>query len=154
MFESVLRNGSLQFTRIFYLHLYAYSSLAKIWFSTRNRIPSPLVFHRHFSTVECTRGGLGPVCETGMYRSIEHVKFPKFQTGIFVEWKAPLVAQGGTVSHCYMYILVIRNVFDFTSLFRHRVWLSFSVKKFPPAEFGICNIQLRIADKNGRRVEL
>ena len=24
-----------------------------------------------------------------MYRSIEHVKFPKFQTGIFVEWKVP-----------------------------------------------------------------
>ena len=29
------------------------------------------------------------VCATGMYRSIEHVKLPKFQTGIFVEWKAP-----------------------------------------------------------------
>ena len=26
---------------------------------------------------------------TGMYRSIEHGKFPEFQTGIFVEWKAP-----------------------------------------------------------------
>ena len=38
------------------------------------------------------RGGLGRVCATGMYRSIEHVKFPKFQTGIFVEWKAPLVS--------------------------------------------------------------
>ena len=38
-----------------------------------------------------TRGGLGRVCATGMYRSIEHVEFPKFQTGIFVEWKAPLV---------------------------------------------------------------
>ena len=25
----------------------------------------------------------------GMYLSIEHVKFPKFETGIFVEWKAP-----------------------------------------------------------------
>ena len=29
------------------------------------------------------------VCATGMYRSIGHVKFPKFQTRIFVEWKAP-----------------------------------------------------------------
>ena len=37
-----------------------------------------------------TRGGLGRVCATGMYRSIERVKFPKFRTGIFVEWKAPL----------------------------------------------------------------
>ena len=38
-----------------------------------------------------TRGGLGRVCATGMYRSIEHLRFPKFQTGIFVEWKAPLM---------------------------------------------------------------
>ena len=37
-----------------------------------------------------TRGGLGRVCATGMYRSIEHVKFPKFQTGIFVEWQAAI----------------------------------------------------------------
>ena len=36
-----------------------------------------------------TRGGLGRVCATGMYRSIEHMRFPKFQTGIFAEWKAP-----------------------------------------------------------------
>ena len=39
-----------------------------------------------------TRGGLGRVCATGMYRSTEHVKFPKFQTGILVEWKAPNVS--------------------------------------------------------------
>ena len=38
-----------------------------------------------------TRGGLGRVCVSGMYRSIEHVKLPKFQTEIFVEWKAPKV---------------------------------------------------------------
>ena len=35
-----------------------------------------------------TPGGLGRVCVTGMYRTIWHVEFPKFQTGIFVEWKA------------------------------------------------------------------
>ena len=34
------------------------------------------------------------------------------------------------------------------SLFRHSVWFSFSVKQFPSAEFGICNISLRIDDKN------
>ena len=38
-----------------------------------------------------TRGGLGRVCATGIYRSIVQVEFPKFQTGIFVEWKAPRV---------------------------------------------------------------
>ena len=26
---------------------------------------------------------------SGMYLSIGHVKFPKFETGILVEWKAP-----------------------------------------------------------------
>ena len=57
-----------------------------------------------------------------------------------------------TVGHYY--ILVIRKFIDFMSLFRHSVWFSFSVKQFPSAEFGICNIQLRIADKNRRRVEL
>ena len=30
-----------------------------------------------------TRGGLGRVCAIEMYRSIGHVEFPKFQTGIF-----------------------------------------------------------------------
>ena len=34
-------------------------------------------------------GGLGRDCVTRMYRSIGHVEFPKFQTGMFVEWKAP-----------------------------------------------------------------
>ena len=36
--------------------------------------------------------GLGWVCATQMYRSIGQMEFPKFQTGIFVEWKAPLVS--------------------------------------------------------------
>ena len=36
-----------------------------------------------------TRGSLERVCETGMNRSIGHVEFSKFQTKIFVEWKAP-----------------------------------------------------------------
>lgn len=36
-----------------------------------------------------TSGPQGQVCATGMYRSIEHVEFPKFQTGIVIEWKAP-----------------------------------------------------------------
>ena len=36
-----------------------------------------------------TSGPQGQVCATGMYRSIEHVEFPEFQTGIVIEWKAP-----------------------------------------------------------------
>ena len=35
-----------------------------------------------------TPGRFGLVCATGMYRSAWHVDFPKFQTRIFVEWKA------------------------------------------------------------------
>ena len=62
-----------------------------------------------------------------------------------------MAVEGGTVSHHY--ILVIRKFIDMMSLFRHSVWFSFSVKQFPFAEFGICNIQLR-TDKNRRRVEL
>ena len=49
-----------------------------------------------------------------------------------------MAVEGGTVSHYY--ILVIRKFIDFMSLFRHSVWFSFSVKQFPSAEFGICNI--------------
>ena len=43
---NVLKNISLQFTGIFYLHLHSYSSLAKMWLSIRNRIsPGLKVFH-------------------------------------------------------------------------------------------------------------
>ena len=35
--------------------------------------------------------GLGWVCATRMYRYIGLVEFLKFQIGIFVEWKAPIV---------------------------------------------------------------
>ena len=37
------------------------------------------------------RRGLGWVCASGNVHSIGNMKFPKFQTGIFVEWKASLV---------------------------------------------------------------
>ena len=35
---------------------------------------------------------MGWVCATQMYHSIGLAEFSKFQTGIFVEWKAPLVS--------------------------------------------------------------
>ena len=44
-----------------------------------------------------TRGGLGRVCVTGMYRCIGHVDFPKFQIGVFVKWKAPPICPKWTV---------------------------------------------------------
>ena len=49
---------------------------------------SAALLYPSFKNNNQTRGGLGRFCATGMYRSLEHVKFPKFQTGIFVEWKA------------------------------------------------------------------
>ena len=51
---------------------------------------SAALLHPAYKNNNQTRGGLGGVCATGMHSSIGHVKFLKFQTGIFVEWKAPL----------------------------------------------------------------
>ena len=59
-------------------------------------VPSAALLYPAYKNNNQTRGGLGRVCAAGMYRSIGHVTFPKFQTGIFVEWKAPLV----TVERC------------------------------------------------------
>ena len=50
---------------------------------------SAALLHPAYKNNNQTRGGLGEVCATGMHSSIGHVKFLKFQTGIFVEWKAP-----------------------------------------------------------------
>ena len=50
--------------------------------------PSTALLYPAYKNNNQTRGGLGRVCATGMYRSIGHVEFPKFQTGIFLEWKA------------------------------------------------------------------
>ena len=52
---------------------------------------SAALLHPAYKNNNQTRGGLGGVCATGMHSSIGHVKFLKFQTGIFVEWKAPLL---------------------------------------------------------------
>ena len=41
--------------------------------------------------VDPTRSGLDLVRANEMYRPTGHMKFPRFQIGIFVEWKAPLV---------------------------------------------------------------
>ena len=55
-------------------------------------VPSTAVLYPAFKNNNQTRGCLGRVFATGMYRSIGHVKsVSKFRTGIFVEWKTPLV---------------------------------------------------------------
>lgn len=53
-------------------------------------VPSTALLHRDYKNNNQTRVGLGRVCATGMYYSIWYVEFPRFQTRIFVEWKAPL----------------------------------------------------------------
>ena len=50
-------------------------------------VPRTALLYPAYNYNNQTRGGLGRVCATGMYRSIAHVEFPKFQTRIFVEWK-------------------------------------------------------------------
>ena len=59
-------------------------------------VPSTALLYPAYKNNNQTLGGSGRVCATGMYRSIGHVTFPKFQTGIFVEWNAPPV----TVERC------------------------------------------------------
>ena len=73
-----------------------------------------------------------------------------------IDQRSNMAVEGGTVSHqvSHYYILVIRKFIDLMSLFSQCVVFFFSAKQFPSAEFGICNIKLRIADKNRRRVEL
>ena len=52
-------------------------------------VPSTALLYPAYENNNQTHSGLGQVCATGMYCSIGHVKFPKFQTRFFVEWKAP-----------------------------------------------------------------
>ena len=57
---------------------------------TKLCLPSTALFYPAYKNNNQMRGGLGRVCATRMYHSVGHMKFPKFQTGIFVEWKVPL----------------------------------------------------------------
>ena len=68
----------------------------------------------------------------------DHAHYVKNHRSTVLRRNKIMAVEGGTVSHYY--ILVIRKFIDFMSLFRHSVWFSFSVKQFPSAEFGICNI--------------
>ena len=54
-------------------------------------VPNTTLLYLAYKNDNQTRGGLGWVCATGMYRSIGHVEFPKFQTRIFVKWKVAQV---------------------------------------------------------------
>ena len=47
-------------------------------------VPSNPLLHAAYENNNQMRGGLGQVRATGMYHSIGQVKFPKFQTGIYV----------------------------------------------------------------------
>ena len=68
----------------------------------------------------------------------DHAHYVKNHRSTVLRRNKNVAVEDGTVSHYY--ILVIRKFIDFMSLFRHSVWFSFSVKQFPSAEFGICNI--------------
>ena len=68
----------------------------------------------------------------------DHAHYVKNHRSTVLRKNKNMAVEGGTVSHYY--ILVIRKFIDFMSFFRHSVWLSFSFKQFPFAEFGVCNI--------------
>ena len=54
-------------------------------------VPSTALLYPSYKNNNQKRGGLGRICATGMYLSIGHVDFPKFQSGICVEWKVLLI---------------------------------------------------------------
>ena len=62
----------------------------------------------------------------------DHMHYVKNHRSTVLRKSKSMAVEGGTVSHYY--ILVIRKCIDFTSLFRHSVWFSLSVKQFPFAE--------------------
>ena len=70
----------------------------------------------------------------------DHAHYVKIHRSTVLRRNKNMAIEGGTVSHDY--ILVIRKFIGLMSLFRHSVWFSFSVKQFPSAEFGICNIYI------------
>ena len=82
----------------------------------------------------------------------DHAHYVKIHRSTVLRRNENMAVEDGTVSHYY--ILVIRKFFDFMSLFRHSVQFPLSVKEFPSAGFGICNIQLRTADKNRQRARV
>ena len=51
-------------------------------------VPSTTFLYPTYKNNNQTRGGLGQVCATEMYCSTGQMKFPKFQTRIFVELPA------------------------------------------------------------------
>ena len=69
---------------------------------------------------------------------IDHAHYVKISKSTVLRRNKNMTVEGRTVSYCH--ILVIRKFIHLMSVFRHSVWFSFSVKQFPFAKFGICNI--------------
>ena len=63
----------------------------------------------------------------------DHVHYVKNHRSTVLRRNKNMADEGRTVSRCY--ILVIPKFIDFMSLFRHNVWISFSVKQLSSAEF-------------------
>ena len=82
-----------------------------IW---QNFVPSTALLYPAYKNNNQIHDGLGQICATGMYCFIEHVKFPKFQTTIFVKWKAPLVFAQKPYPGCHRFIALGSLQFCFT----------------------------------------
>ena len=83
------RTSSVRFDQMTWDHLWTCSILTSLvisagWTEMSEMYPS-------YKNNNQTRGGLGRICATRMYLSIGHVDFPKFQSGICVEWKVLLI---------------------------------------------------------------
>ena len=91
-------NGMDQFGLVWLEQLWRWSTLTSLVISVSRTemslsvykivVPSTALLYPAYKNKTQMHGGLGQVCATRMYHSIGHMKFLKFQTRIFVEWKA------------------------------------------------------------------
>ena len=77
-------------------------------------VPSTALLYPAHKNNNQTRGSLGRVCATGMYRWIGQAQYPKILDRIFVEWKAPLV-----MSVVLLFYRITRDVNPGLAIFRN-----------------------------------
>ena len=75
-------------------------------------VPSTALLYPAYKNNNQTRGGLGRVCATGMYRSIGHVEFPTFQMGLLLNGKHPIfrISRFGRYSDKPLRLTLITNI--------------------------------------------
>ena len=119
-------------------------------------VPSTALLYPACKNNKQTRWGFGRVCATGMYRSIGHLEFPKFPTGIQFCWMESAVWLWiwlplsrwccRNISHCQQ--LLYRTTFTRTIMLRlltsdpcvqtFHSFIIYYCKRDPPTYFKCC----------------